>query len=129
MNVARMDSHGGWLATASDLARFSSYVAGFGTTPGILKRETVVRMVTPGPNYPPGAEVKYASGWNVRGEGKGNWWHSGSLPGSTTIMVHTASGFCWAALCNTRKDPANEIGGALDNMVWEMARKVSAWRV
>jgi len=128
MNVARMDSHGGWLATASDLALFASRFSGFGITPGVLKRETVARMVTPSPANPPSAEVKYARGWSVRNEGKGNWWHNGSLPGTTSIMVRTASGFSWAALCNTRRQPSDDINLALDNLVWEMARKVSAWR-
>lgn len=129
MNVARMDAHGGWLASAADLARFASCVAGFGSGPAILKRETVPRMVRPGPAERPGAEVKYARGWNVRNDGRGNWWHNGSLPGSTTILVQTASGFSWAALCNTRSQPADEINLALDNLVWEMARKVGEWRL
>jgi hypothetical protein len=44
-------------------------------------------------------------------------------------MVRTSSVFSWAALCNTWRQPEQEIGLALDNMVWYMARKVSAWRV
>ena len=29
MNVKRMDSHGGWIATASDLVQFATHVDGF----------------------------------------------------------------------------------------------------
>ena len=129
MNVARMDSHGGWLATAADLALFAGRLAGYGTSPGILKRDTVAIMVSPGPASSPGAEVKYARGWSVRDNGKGNWWHNGSLPGTTSIMVRTATGFSWAALSNTRSQPADRINLALDNLVWQMARKVSAWHL
>jgi CubicO group peptidase (beta-lactamase class C family) len=128
MNVARMDSHGGWLATAGDLAIFAGRVTAYGNAPGILKRETVARMVTPGPAEAKSAEVKYARGWSVREDGRGNWWHGGSLPGTTSIMVRTAAGFSWAALCNTRRQPADDINLALDNLVWNMARKVPAWR-
>jgi len=128
MNVARMDSHGGWLATATDLALFAGRLSASGNLPGVLKPATLSRMVTPGPAQPPSAEVKYARGWLVRGEGKGNWWHNGSLPGTTSILVRTASGFSWAALCNTRRQPADQINLALDNLVWEMARRVHAWR-
>jgi len=129
MNVARMDSHGGWLATAADLARFAGRVTVNAAGLGILKRETIAKMVSPGPVSNPSAAVKYARGWSVREDGRGNWWHNGSLPGTTTIMVRTASGFSWAALCNTRRQPGDEINLALDNMVWDMARRVSAWRV
>ena len=127
INVARMDSHGGWLATAADLARFAARITGYGSTPGILKRETIAKMVSPGPAEAKSAEVKYARGWSVRNDGKGNWWHNGSLPGSTTILVRTANGFSWAALCNTRRQPADDINRGLDNLVWDMARKVRAW--
>jgi len=127
MNVARMDSHGGWIAAPADLARFCAGIGGLGAAPGLLKRETIARMVAPGPAERPSAEVKYARGWNVRNDGRGNWWHNGSLPGTTSILVRTSSGFTWAALCNIRRDPADEINLGLDNLVWEMARKVGGW--
>src|SRR5580692_11463124 len=47
MNVTRMDSHGGWLATARDLVLFLNHVDGFTSTPNILKPETVKMMTTP----------------------------------------------------------------------------------
>ncbi|HEY2548923.1 MAG TPA: serine hydrolase domain-containing protein [Candidatus Acidoferrum sp.] len=121
MNVARMDSHGGWLATATDLVAFLNHVDGFKSTPNILRPETIRLMTTPS-----AVNSGYARGWAVNNAP--NWWHSGSLPGTTTIMVRTASGFCWAALTNTRRAGQPDIGLALDNMVWEMARKVGAWK-
>jgi len=122
MNVARMDSHGGWLATPRDLVLFLNHVDGFKATPNILKPETIQLMTSPSP-----ANSGYARGWAVNNAR--NWWHSGSLPGTTTIMVRTASGFCWAALTNTRRSGQPDINLALDNMVWDMARKVSSWKV
>jgi CubicO group peptidase (beta-lactamase class C family) len=121
MNVARMDSHGGWLANPRDLVLFLNHVDGFKSTPNILKPETIKLMTTPSP-----VNSGYARGWAVNNTP--NWWHSGSLPGTTTIMVRTASGFCWAALANTRATGQPDIGLALDNMVWDMAHKVSAWK-
>ena len=46
MNVRRMDSHGGWIASASDLVRFTTHVDGFTTTPNILRPETIAVMTT-----------------------------------------------------------------------------------
>ena len=37
------------------------------------------------------------------------------------------TGFCWAALTNTRTEPSDEIGGALDQMVWDMVHQVPSW--
>jgi CubicO group peptidase (beta-lactamase class C family) len=122
MNVTRMDSHGGWLATARDLVLFLNHVDGFKSTPNILKPETVKAMTTPSP-----VNSGYARGWAVNSAP--NWWHDGGLPGSSTIMVRTASGFCWAALTNTRTTGQPDMGLALDNMVWDLARKVTAWKL
>jgi CubicO group peptidase (beta-lactamase class C family) len=120
MNVRRMDSHGGWLATGSDLTAFAMHVDGFMTTPNILRAETIRTMTTPST-----ANDNYAKGWSVNS--MNNWWHNGSLPGTATILVRTASGFCWAALANTRR-PNSDMDLALDRMVWEMVQSVSAWR-
>lgn len=127
MNVRRMDSHGGWLASSSDLVRFAVNIGGIKSQPGLLRSDSITTMVTPGPANPRADEVKYARGWNVRNNGRGNWWHAGSLPGTTSILVRTARGFCWSALTNTR-GPEEEIGPAMDRMVWEMAGQVKGWR-
>ena len=95
MNVRRMDSHGGWLAAARDLAMFSSHVDGHSAVRNILQPGSIQDMTTP-----TSANAGYAKGWAVNRTP--NWWHAGSLPGTTSIMVRTASGFCWAALANTR---------------------------
>jgi CubicO group peptidase (beta-lactamase class C family) len=121
MNVTRMDSHGGWLATPRDLVLFLTHVDGFKSTPNILKPETIKLMTTPG-----AVNAGYARGWAVNNAP--NWWHNGSLPGTITIMVRTAPGFCWAALTNTRTTGQPDMGLALDNMVWDMVHKVSAWK-
>ena len=113
MNVRRMDSHGGWLATAPDLVRFATHL-------DILRPQSVAEMTTG-----TAANPKYACGWAVNNVP--NWWHGGSLPGTTSIMVHTGSGFCWAALLNSRESRGNT-GGALDDMMWQMVRKVKSWK-
>lgn len=126
MNVTRMDSHGGWLASAADLVRFAVNLGGMNPKPGLLRQDSITTMTTPSAANPPSEEVKYARGWNVRNNGRGNWWHGGSLPGTTSILVRTAKGFCWAALTNTRR-AEGDIGLALDQMVWDMARQVRGW--
>ena len=118
MNVARMDSHGGWIASAGDLVKFAMRVDGFPNPPDILRAETLKTMTTP-----PSAYEHYACGWIVNKVP--NWWHNGSLPGTSSILVRTASGLCWAALANTRTEG---IGPALDGMMWKIAKAVPEWR-
>jgi CubicO group peptidase (beta-lactamase class C family) len=118
MNVRRMDSHGGWLATPTDLVRFLVHVDKFPTKPDILRPETIELMTAASPTSP-----GYAKGWNVNKFN--NWWHAGSLPGTTTIMVRTSQQFCWAALTNTRGP--GDLGGDLDRLVWDMVGKITCW--
>jgi CubicO group peptidase (beta-lactamase class C family) len=113
MNVRRMDSHGGWLATAADLVRFAMCVDGRAGGHRILKAESLREMTTPS-----SANAGYAKGWAVNKVP--NWWHTGSLPGTATLMVRTESGFCWAALANTRRDKLSE---AMDRMMWQLSAR------
>ena len=126
INISRMDSNGGWIASSTQLVQFLNHVAGAPNIPALLKPATIKLMTTPAPSYPPG-DARYARGWMVRDNGAGNWWHSGSLPGSTTIMVRTSTGLCWAALANTRTQPSNEIDTGIDQMMWNMVRTVPSW--
>ena len=107
-NITRMDSHGGWIASAEDLVRFAIHVNGFPQEPDILQPDTIRAMST-GSAANPG----YALGWAVNEAG--SWWHGGSLPGAATILLRTASGLCWAALANTRSPG---LGAELDKMMW-----------
>jgi CubicO group peptidase (beta-lactamase class C family) len=113
INVTRMDSHGGWIATPTDLVHFASHVDGFDAGRNILKPETIRTMTTPSTIRP-----GYARGWNVNAAG--HWWHAGDLAGTSAVLVRTASRFCWAALTNKRCGSSPD---ALDDLVWEMARK------
>ena len=121
MNVARMDSHGGWIARPSDLVQFFMHVDGFAAPPNILKPQTIETMTTAS-----AANAGYAKGWEINKAN--NWWHNGTLPGTETIAVRTHSGFCWAAFANTRR-PKSPLGSDLDKLVWNMVRQAKSWRV
>lgn len=119
-NVRRMDSHGGWLAAARDLARFATYLDGPDGTWHLLSPATIRTMTTPSTVNP-----RYARGWVV--DGHGTWSHDGNLPGTTAVMVRTSSGLCWAALANTRQ-LQSKLSVALDRLLWNLSRWPAAWK-
>lgn len=109
-NVERMDSHGGWIATATDLARFMVQVDGFTTKPDILQPATITTMTTrsvPSSNY--------ACGWGVNNAN--HWWHNGSLPGTGTEIIRAANGFTWTILANSRSTNSN-FANEMDGLLW-----------
>ena len=71
LNVTRMDSHGGWIATPMDLLRFFVNIDGFRSTQ-LLSRDTLKIMTTPSqvsPGYAKGLLVNKLN----------NWWHTGTF--------------------------------------------------
>ncbi len=125
INITRMDSTCGWIASSTQLIQFLNHVGGAPGIPALLKPETLRTMTTPAAAYPQG-EARYARGWMVSSNGAGSWWHSGSLPGSSSLMVHNADGVCSAALCNTRTQPHQEMDAALYDLMWNLARNLPA---
>ncbi len=109
-NIHRMDSHGGWVSTAKDLAAFLVKVDGFPDKADILQAATLTTMTTPST-----ANANYACGWQVNSAN--NWWHIGSLPGTETEIIRTGTGWNFVMLVNTRS-LYSTFDGDLDNTFW-----------
>ena len=95
-NLTRMDSHGGWITTATDLVKFIERVDGFNKKTNILDSSTTELMLTCSKANP-----KYACGWGYS-DNLSSWGHNGGLPGTSTELGHNKAGFSWAVLTNTR---------------------------
>ncbi len=134
-HVEAMDAHGGWLASAVDLARF---VCAFDdpTKCKILNQGSIQEMFA----RPPGLagteadgkpkSVYYSLGWSNRvlDDGKLNRWHTGSLPGTATMLVRRHDGRNWVVLMNARMSPqTSHLGGAIDSLVHQAADEVTDW--
>ncbi|MBV6429512.1 MAG: D-aminopeptidase [Haliscomenobacter sp.] len=117
MKVARMDAHGGWIASPVDLMRFLVKVDGFNTKPDILSAPTFTTMMTGS-----SANAGYGKGWSVTGN---NYWHNGSLPGTGAIMVRAGNGLSWVFLTNTRG--ADPFFSDMDKMMWNVVNGITAW--
>jgi CubicO group peptidase (beta-lactamase class C family) len=127
--IESMDSHGGWLSSAVDLMRFVTAVDGLATRPDVLQKATV-DLMTARPSLPDWASSDwyYALGWQVRPQGaSANWWHTGSLPGTVTILVRAYNGLAWAALFNMRPAAADAFTSELDSALWTAVGGVTDW--
>ncbi|MDO8366499.1 MAG: serine hydrolase [Saprospiraceae bacterium] len=122
MNVEAMDAHGGWIATARDLVRLLVAVDKFNTKPDILTAASINTMIAPSANDP-----YYAKGWSVNPAN--NWWHTGLLPGSTSIMARTSNGYTWALLLNRAitGPQSNNFWSAFDGLPWNCIASTSSF--
>jgi CubicO group peptidase (beta-lactamase class C family) len=124
--VSRMDAHGGWIASPTDLLRFLVRVDNFPTPPDILTSSSITTMVTPTP-----IGDNYAKGWAVHTTvpaGQDNYWHEGELPGTVTFFLRTTDQYCWAVLANSRHDATdatlNQMRTDIDRLFWDIMNDV-----
>jgi len=130
-----MDAHGGWIASAVDLVRFAAALQDSQHSP-LLKPETIQTMHLP-PEPPVSRnddgslkDYYYACGWSVRPvgtEGKANYWHTGSLPGTYTLLVRRHDGVSWAILFNQRTDDKKLPDSEIDPALHRAADAVTDW--
>ncbi len=134
-HLEAMDAHGGWIASAVDLARFAASLDDPQHSP-LLQPTSFATMYSPPP--PPVsrkddgalAASYYGCGWSVRPvgkSGKANYWHNGSLPGTNSLLVRLASGLSVAALFNLRSEDKELPDSAIDPALHRAAAAVRAW--
>jgi N-acyl-D-amino-acid deacylase len=133
-HLEAMDAHGGWIASAIDLARFAAALNDPKHCP--LKPLTLEAMYAPPPapvsRKSDGSleSVYYGCGWQVRPagqNGKPNYWHNGSLPGTNTWLVRRGDGLSWAMLFNQRSEDKKLPDSAIDSALHRAADAVEKW--
>jgi len=140
--VRRMDAHGGWIASPTDLVRFLVRVDGLPTLPDILSPALIQTMVTPtSANLPPATPggtttpANYAKGWAVHSSvaaGQDNYWHAGDLAGTAAFFVRTTDNYCFAFLANSRDDASDtkldQMRTDMDELWWDIKKGVERGR-
>src|SRR6266700_4933901 len=128
-NLSTMDSHGGWLATAADLVRFSSSFDVQTNSP-LLPSELIDAMWSKPPELTNPPAYYYGAGWDVRplGGGTYNAWHDGALDGTFSYTVRSANGFCWAVIFN-RRDVVGDVPNYIniDSEVNNAISSIASW--
>ncbi|MDA1012845.1 MAG: serine hydrolase [Planctomycetota bacterium] len=132
--VEAMDSHGGWLASAEDLARFA---CAFEPGKTEILSEAAVKETH---QRPPGlaghdkdgkpTDTFYSLGWmnRVLKNGKVNHWHTGSLPGTATVLIRRHDHRNMIVLFNTRESPTGgHMGRVVDPQLHKALESVPVW--
>lgn len=118
-NLEAMDAHGGWIASATALARLLAASDGFASKPDFLREDIIQTMTITSVQSP-----NYGLGWFVRPSG--NWWHTGSLQGSSAMMARLNNGISWVLLFNGNPmTPA--YFSQLDKLMWKALSNITEW--
>lgn len=127
-HLRAMEAHGGWVASVIDLTRFAVAVDG-SKPPALLSPRTVETMLS-SPDLRSGSEEghHYGMGWLVRPVGdEANWWHDGSLPGTSSLLVRTHEGMVWSVLFNSRPEQWATFMSELDTLMWQGLAEIDDW--
>ena len=134
-HLEAMDAHGGWIASAIDLARFAAAMDDPTRSP-LLKPDSWKEMFSAPPAPVSRGEdgvlrsAYYGCGWQVRPLTKTarlNFWHSGSLPGTASLLVRRGDGISFAILFNQRSENLKLGDGAIDPALNVAANTVRKW--
>lgn len=128
-NLEWMDSHGGWISSSVEYARFClAFSIGTKTQEILFKPSTIEKVIQRPPYVSKDEEVYYGLGWLVRPQGAGgraNLWHNGSLPGTYAFAAILGDGKGWVALFNGRSaDEKNLPNSAIDAALHRAAARV-----
>ena len=135
-NIEGYEAHGGWIASAVDLVRFASAFDVENKSP-LLNAKSIREMWAQarrrgwiGPTNQPKASY-YGCGWNVRPTGSGgklNAWHTGLIPGTSTLLVRRHDNLNWAVLFNTEANAERKVlADLIDGPMHDAANAVKKW--
>src|SRR5688572_9789143 len=121
------DASGAWVSSTIDLLRFLAGVDGRVNRPDILSAGLVAEMTGSGATVCASGACYYAAGWFVRPtQGDATWWHGGTLPGTTAMLVRTYHNFSLVGLFNARSVTAN-LEAELDAALWNALAGVTSF--
>ncbi len=112
--IQRNDGPMGWITTPTDLLRLMTAIDSSSTRPDILTGSTLAVMRTPG-----SINGYYACGIIVENDPSVGsiWYHFGSIPGTQSVVLRTATGWCISFVMNTRYTNPSQAETAMANMV------------
>lgn len=128
-HLEAMDAHGGWIASAVDLAKFTLAIQDRRKSPLLLPKTW--KLMHERPEGEAGYEssgqpkdVYYGLGWQIRAVDQNRWnrWHAGSLPGTSAILILRHDGWGMIGLMNTRTSVLGEgLAGEFDQLMHRLA--------
>jgi Beta-lactamase class C and other penicillin binding proteins len=109
---------GGWIASSVDIAKLLIGVAGY-EKHNIIPKDLISEMTTRQTYVQP-------LGW-IGSDNNGRYWRSGSLSGTSAMVVKEKNGLSWVFLSNTSTRAGNKLPHIIDAVVHSSISKVQTW--
>ncbi len=119
-DIHLLGSAGGWLASPIDLMKLVVVIDNEPKVKDILSAESVNEMTHVDPF---GLDPL---GWRGTNE-KGEWWRTGTLPGSSALVKRQPDGISWVILSNTSNYKGPHLAKEMDRVMSRILLKVDKW--
>lgn len=93
-DIPRLAGAGAWCASAAELCRLVASIDGCPVVPDIISRQAVADMTREMPDY------DFSLGWNYTPSNR-PWIRTGSMVGTSALVLRYPDGECWVFLTNT----------------------------
>ncbi|MGB5929317.1 MAG: serine hydrolase domain-containing protein [Cyclobacteriaceae bacterium] len=119
-HIEALGAAGGWVASVTDLMRLMTAVDGWEDREDILSAESIRIMTEPAPSY------LSPMGWRAV-NGMGRWWRTGTLAGTSAVMVRKQDGVSYVMVTNTSTWKGSRFSRELDRTMGRALSRVAEW--
>lgn len=119
-DIHLLSSAGGWLSSVIDLMKLIVVIDNDPTVKDILSSESIREMTHVDPN---GLDP---IGWRTTNE-SGEWWRTGTLPGTSALVKRQSDGYSWVILSNTSNFKGPRLAIEMDRIMSHILLKVDHW--
>jgi CubicO group peptidase (beta-lactamase class C family) len=119
-DIELLGAAGGWVASAPELAKLMVAVDEFDSRPDILSRQTIDFMTQTQ------VDTRKLIGWRGS-DGYGTWWRTGTLTGTTALIMRHKNEVNWVVLLNTTTDKRKRIHNELSRAMFRSLHQIKKW--
>ncbi len=119
-DISLLGAAGGWIASPAEILKLTVAIDGFNTSPDILMPETIEKMTRTS------RSKRNMIGWKGA-DGSGTWWRTGTLTGSSALMVRQGNGVNWIIVMNTTTWKKSKIHRESSRTMFRAVNTVRRW--
>jgi CubicO group peptidase (beta-lactamase class C family) len=119
-DIALLGAAGGWIGSPADVLKLTVAIDGYKSSPDILMPETIRTMT--------GSQRSRYNliGWKGQ-DGNGTWWRTGTLTGTSALLVRQNNGINWIIVMNTTSWKRSRIHSETSRTMFRAIYSVKDW--
>ena len=119
-DISTLGAAGGWIASSIDLMKLMVYIDGYSNVIDFLDPQSNETLTCPRESY------LSPLGWRET-DGNGNWWRTGTLAGTSTLLVRQNDGISYVVLLNTSTWKGARFTKEINRMMTKALGQVDVW--